>query len=585
MPLLRKKVRSFFPFLSTSQSADSSASRLELAPASPCASASALVAVKKEEKEVENDNQKDHCPTILVTRRGSAISSNCKIRRRARMRTNNDSSNSPTSRSNSSSNNNDYSDNNHSDSELKKELLPSKSQSQRRQVHFSDSKGLVLCHEDVGATYYPTPTRARPFVSKGSLRQLTTEEMELYFCDDDNTTLFPSISSQDYAVKRLEQKKNVFLCGCIQILHENLIILKWKPFWIELYHGILILSKYQPTCDSKVNPSSSKQRHHRRRLVLPISKCQMDIIQFLHVYELELKCCFESKQYTKRFRFQTRKEMFVWWLAIQIASKSKFDPLSLQQQSISTLHINKLNIKRIQQQQQQQQQHQQQEQQEQVTHLILVRHGEAENMHFCVKDQEKKLTLKGRQQAKATANFLQQFLQEKLIKKKQNKIRLVYSQRCRSFETAKIFLQQIDLITHTNECMLLNDGAPKAIERSYREEYREGMHQLAFEFLCRFDPSDKIKTHHHDYSSPVVPMQHTQMDTYTIVICHGSFIQYCLTQAFGSDKQEFSKILIEYGAPISHCSLTQIDIDEKNKCTPIYSNRTNHLPLPFRSTD
>ncbi|DBA02373.1 TPA: hypothetical protein N0F65_007192 [Lagenidium giganteum] len=432
----------------------------------------------------------------------------------------------------------------------------------RRRVHFSDAKGLELADYQLQeTTYYATPSTARQVTHNGSTRRIAGDEIELLFSEE---TSFLPVPRSDYAVMKLEQRDEVLVCGCVQMKKVKMGITIWKNCWAELYHGIIILRKYKDTIQ-------------RKRTLLPIAACRVEL---LNVDEnmLELTYKFQMQEKKRILRLRTKSDMFLWWWVIQLGSKSRFDEKVLHRsvsrtttlplQMLEDSHkVENVLFPRSFRMRNPHRALRNPSGRQGVTHLILIRHGEAENIHFRVADREKKLTQRGKEQALISAHFLNERLQE--VMADSDNVELIYGGLERSVETAAIFAKSIPWLDKKYECCFLEDGAPKNIDPLYRNEYRDSMHKMAFEFICRWDASEEEKP---------VPMQ--QLESYKIVICHTSFVQFCIAQCY-----QIPKEIVQLGSPINHCSITQMDVMKDDKMNVVFSNRVTHLPLTHRTSD
>ncbi|KAL0590166.1 hypothetical protein ABG067_001810 [Albugo candida] len=492
-----------------------------------------------------------------------------------------------------------------------------------RAVHFSDTKGLELTQAVQGDTYYPTPQMARSIVHNGSLRRFTADEVELYFSEDVHR--YP-VTPNDYAVRKLQQRCDILIAGSMELMKKKTLVLsKWRKCRAELHHGVLILRPI------KEGGSSGK-----KRTIIPIASCKVDFAA-LAEHQLEITFTYQLETAKRRVRLESMTDMFMWWWGIQLASKCRCDMEQLHQAiqskgkadkrdakglserpySTSALHhlgnphqayanadTRTLNgsssdvctffPRTMARKETVQVQgtngaseiistisagipmmsdgpamiHSKATMTTGVTHLLLIRHAEAENIQFRVSDRDKYLTERGQRQAEKTAQYLEKQLRE--VMASDDNVELIYGGLLRSVETAQVFHKHIPWLRHSYHCCFLEDGAPKEIGPLYRQEYRNAMHKMAFEFICHWDA--------HEDKSRSVPI--TDLEKYKIVICHTSFIQYCLAQCY-----QISKDIIQLGAPIAHCSISQIDIKKGESMTATYSNRVTHLPLTHRTTD
>jgi len=150
-------------------------------------------------------------------------------------------------------------------------------------------------------------------------------------------------------------------------------------------------------------------------------------------------------------------------------------------------------------------------------------------------------------------------------------VSLIYGGLRRTVETAALVAKEMPWIQHKSECCFLEDGAPKDVNTMNRYDYRESMHRMAFQFICRWDGSEARGP-----ARTASPLE----ENYKIIVCHTSFIQFCLAECYQVPKE-----IIQLGAPISHCSLTQIDVRVGDAMSAVSANRVTHLPLTHRTCE
>ncbi|CAH0476388.1 unnamed protein product [Peronospora belbahrii] len=292
---------------------------------------------------------------------------------------------------------------------------------------------------------------------------------------------------------------------------------------------------------------------------------------------MQIEFLYQGKSDSIILRFQTEQDMFLWWWSIQVAARVQIEPQLLHKcmsrSTLSPFQIKegthqvdnvlfpkcnhsvfdplqkKLQVPRG------------------VTHLIFIRHGETENINFRVCDRDKRLTKRGEEQAKITAKYLNKMLRTRGNGKPI--ITLIYGGLRRTVETATIFANMMPWIGNKYECCFLEDGAPKNVGVYHRYEYRESMHKMAFQNICRWDGEDNL-----------VRGPKGEPENFKIVIAHTSFIQYCMAQCY-----DVPKGIIQLGAPISHCSITQIDLRASDKIVGLFSNRVTHMPLTHQTSE
>ncbi|TYZ63728.1 hypothetical protein PybrP1_003697 [[Pythium] brassicae (nom. inval.)] len=462
----------------------------------------------------------------------------------------------------------------------------------RRHVHFAAAPEWLPQPE----TYYPTPAVARPVTPATSLRRLGVDEVELLFSEP-----LPArpVAARDFAVRAIRGRDEFLLCGSLEYRKQHMGLTLWRACWAELYHGVLMLRR-----------SREKSVEQKRKLV-PIADCELAIVDFKE-HVVELKCEFQGHHTRRVLRFAAAHEMFLWWWGIHVAATSPVDGRVLHK-SMSRPALSPVFFLATAESAMESvffpsamrrarhgavrageggsaaptKTHRSDEtaagrptaasgpdRSYGVVHLIFVRHGEAENMQFRVNDREKKLTDRGLEQAEQTAVFLNaQLAQDRAATDRS--VTLIYGGLRRTVETASRFVSAMHWLKHKYECRLLDEGAPKAVGREHRQQYRDAAHKMAFESICRW--TDESGTHRRGGSGrPERPVR----DAYRIVVCHASFIQFCVAQCYG-----VAKDVIALGAPIAHCSVTQIDVLKGDFMESEFTNRVAHLPLELRTSD
>ncbi|KAE9033869.1 hypothetical protein PR003_g10509 [Phytophthora rubi] len=431
-----------------------------------------------------------------------------------------------------------------------------------KSVHFASTKELETCRPHVDS-HYPTPPMARAVPQNGSTtRRYTIDEVELYFSED--RPEWP-VGCRDYAVLKAAKRDNFVLCGFMETRRVQMGLTMWTKCWAELYHGILVLRKFK---DSVVQ---------RKRSLVPVASSRLEFIDFkLNIMQLDF--LYQGRSETRTLRFQTKQDMFLWWWGIQVATRVPMEPQLLHKcmgratlspfqikegtyqvdnvlfpKSIQPVFNNPLKKK--------------QTTPRGVTHLLFIRHGETENINFRVCDRDKRLTKRGEEQAEITARHLR-----KVFKGRGSghpSVTLVYGGLKRTVETAAVLAKAMPWIGNKFECCFLEDGAPKNVDSFQRFDYRESMHKMAFQNICRWDGDDNL-----------VRGPKGEPENFKIVVAHTSFIQYCLAQCYDVPKE-----IIQLGAPIGHCSLTRIDVRPNDEMAGKFSNRVSHLPLTHQTSE
>lgn len=431
-------------------------------------------------------------------------------------------------------------------------------------VHFAGTRELEDCCA-APETHYPTPVEARPLPQNGATtRRFTVDEVELYFSED---TPESPLRTSDYAVQKVAQRTDFLLCGCVESRETQMGISVWKRSWAELYRGILMLRRY-------------KDKVERKRKLVPVSTCRMSFVDFEEGV-LQIDYTYQAQAKRSVLRLKTKTDMFLWWWAIQLSavvpmdhklliksvSRSNLAPFHLMETShqvenvlfpkfgvpstSSALNIKPHGVTGTS-----------------VTHLIFIRHAETENINFRVCDRDKKLTERGKEQAEQTARYLHERLKDS--SHHEAKVSLIYGGLRRTVETAAMVAKEMPWIQQKNECCFLEDGAPKDVDTMNRYDYRESMHRMAFQYICRWDGTEERERSRATES----------LENYKIVVCHTSFIQFCLAECYQVPKE-----IIQLGAPISHCSVTQIDVRAGDAMNAVFANRVTHLPLTHRTCE
>ncbi|KAG6613501.1 Serine/threonine-protein phosphatase Pgam5 [Phytophthora cinnamomi] len=436
---------------------------------------------------------------------------------------------------------------------------PTKPAKSPKTVHFASTKELETCRPHLDS-HYPTPPMARAVPQNGSTtRRYTIDEVELYFSEDRPEC---PVGFRDYAVQKAARRESFVLCGFMETRRVKMGLTSWTKCWAELYHGILVLRKFKDTIQ-------------RKRSLVPVASGRLEFLDFKQNV-MQIDYLYQGRSETSVLRFQSKQDMFLWWWSIQVAARVPMEPQLLHKcmgrATLSPFQIkegtyqvdNVLFPKSIQPvlNPLKKKQHPQG-----VTHLLFIRHGETENINFRVCDRDKRLTKRGEEQAAITAKHL-----SKVFKGRSNgrpSVTLVYGGLRRTVETAAVFAKAMPWIANKHECCFLEDGAPKNVDSFQRFDYRESMHKMAFQNLCRWDGDDNL-----------VRGPKGNLENFKLVIAHTSFIQYCLAQCYDVPKE-----IIQLGAPISHCSLTRIDVTPNDEMTGKFSNRVSHLPLTHQTSE
>lgn len=463
---------------------------------------------------------------------------------------------------------------------------PRRSSSRPQQhVHFSDEPEW---HSQVD-TYYPTPAAARPVLPTSSTRRFTIDEVELYFSEDLSRR---PVSERDYAVHRIKGRDEFLMCGVVEYRKVHVGIPRWRTCWAELYHGVVILRKWR-----------EKSVDKKRKLV-PVAKCELELLDVTDHFSLEIKHLFQGQPKRCVLRFATKSDLFMWWWAIQLAAMSPVDGrvlhksmsrpalspfffLASAESSLETVFFPRAMRRQRSGSYPQSSSEESQNSSSNnvpdrsygVVHLIFVRHGETENIHFRVCDREKTLTSRGIEQAEQTASFLSAQLKADRAANEHNTT-LIYGGLRRTVETAAKVEAAMPWLKHKYECSFLEEGAPKSVAIEHRQEYRDAMHKMAFEYICRWGGDNTREFQRRRGGGRPAPVTRPPSETFKIIVCHASFVQFCVAQCYGVAKE-----VIQLGAPIAHCSLTQVDVMKGDLMEAECTNRVTHLPLTHRTSD
>lgn len=452
----------------------------------------------------------------------------------------------------------------------------------QQRVHFSEEPECLPQLD----TYYPTPAAARPVLPTSSTRRFTIDEVELYFSED----LSPRpVSERDYAVHRIKGRDEFLMCGVVEYRKVHVGIPTWRTCWAELYHGVVMLRKWREKSVDK------------KRKIIPVAKCELELLDVGDHFLLEIKHLFQGQLKRRVLRFTTKSNLFMWWWAIQLAAMSPVDGRilhkSMSRPALSPFFflasaensMENVFFPRAMRRQRSGSHPQSSSDESQgsnngvpdrsygVVHLIFVRHGETENIHFRVCDREKKLTDRGLEQAEQTASFLNSQLKADRAANEHNTT-LIYGGLRRTVETAAKVAAAMPWLKRKFECSFLEEGAPKSVAIEHRQEYRDAMHKMAFEYICRWGGDSNKEFQRRRGGGRPTPTRPTE--TFKIIVCHASFVQFCVAQCYGVAKE-----VIQLGAPIAHCSLTQIDVMKGDVMEAEFTNRVTHLPLTHRTSD
>ncbi|TDH65714.1 hypothetical protein CCR75_000669 [Bremia lactucae] len=434
---------------------------------------------------------------------------------------------------------------------------PVKSTKSSKSVRFASTKE---CRTQLDS-HYPTPHVARNVPQNGSTsRRFTIDEVELYFSEDRPN--FP-MSSQDYAVHKTAKRVTFVLCGFIDIRRVKLGITSWLKCWAELYVGILVVREFKDTIQ-------------RKRTLIPVAGGRLKFLDFSDNV-MQIDYIYQGKNQASVLRFQTQLDMFLWWWSIEVAARVPMEAqmlhkcmsrsfLSPDQIQLGTYQVNNVLFPKVLQPEEIIFSKSMQNPQG-VIHLFFIRHGETENMNFRVCDKDKRLTKRGEEQAKITAMSVTKMLH--LRGKENPDVTLIYGGLRRTRDTAAIFAKVIPWISHKYECCFLEDGAPKNVDVANRFNYRESMHEMAFQNICRWGDDVALTCGPKGYP-----------EKFMLIIAHTSFIQYCMAQCYSVPRE-----IIHLGAPICHCSITRIDLRPNDELLGKFSNRVTHLPLTHQTSE
>ncbi|GLD93067.1 hypothetical protein PINS_up001659 [Pythium insidiosum] len=436
-----------------------------------------------------------------------------------------------------------------------------------KRVQFSDSNGMELERtQRTSSTHHPTPIAAKTIESTSCTRRYAIDEVELYFSEE---TKFPA-AKDDYAVLKFAKRSDTIVGGWLDCNESLMGIPRWKTYWAELQCGVIMLHKHKDVLENK----------KREPDIIPISGSLLRIVDVKDA-ELDIHFTYQGHRHKKQLRCPSKADLFLWWWAIQLASVTRpdsrllHDPMKrqakmpiLQLYGISTTIENMLFPKAMPANST----NSRKPERESKTRIILVRHGETENIHFRVKDDDKRLTDRGVEQAAITARHLKKKLFDEDGLDAEN-VTVIYGGLRRTVDTALEFERAMPWLQYKYECCLLEDGAPDSIEHGHRQDFRAAMHRMAYEYICR-----------HDSLEPQRATSNDGVDSVKILICHTSFVQHLVARCY-----EVPKDVVKIGAPIAHCSLSEIivtnDVAGKEKFEVKYVNRVLHLPLTHRTSE
>jgi broad specificity phosphatase PhoE len=446
-------------------------------------------------------------------------------------------------------------------SPIDNQQLSQPSKSPRKSVHFANTKELESCRPHVDS-HYPTPPMARAVPQNGSTtRRYTIDEVELYFSEDRPEC---PVGAKDYAVHKAAKRENFVLSGFVETRRVKMGMTSWSKCWAELYHGILVLRRFKETIQ-------------RKRSLIPVASGRLEFLDFKENV-MQVDFLYQGRSETSILRFQTKQDMFLWWWSIQVAARVPMEPqllhkcmgrstLSPFQIKEGTYQVDNVLFPKYLQPDLHPLKLKSKMAPRGVTHLIFIRHGETENINFRVCDRDKRLTERGEEQATITAKSLAKMFKGRGAGRPS--VSLVYGGLRRTVETAAVFARTMPWIANKYECSFLEDGAPKNVDIFHRYDYRESMHKMAFQNICRWDGDDSLAR------GPK-----GELENFKIVIAHTSFIQYCMAHCYDVPKE-----IIQLGAPISHCSLTRIDLRPNDEMVGKFSNRVTHLPLTHQTSE
>ncbi|KAF1780109.1 Histidine phosphatase superfamily [Phytophthora cactorum] len=378
-----------------------------------------------------------------------------------------------------------------------------------------NQRNLETCRPQLDS-HYPTPYAARPVPQNGSTtRRYTIDEVELYFSED--RPEFP-VGLSDYAVQKAAKRENFVLLR----VHRD-------PTSENGHHQ---LEQFKDTIQ-------------RKRSLIPVASARLEFLDFKDKV-MQIDFLYQGKSESSILRFQTKQDMFLWWWSIQVAarcmSRATLSPFQIKE---GTYQVDNVLFPKFIQPVLNPLKKKLQAPPRGVTHLIFIRHGETENINFRVCDRDKRLTKRGEEQAEITPSLR------------------------RTVETAAVFAKKMPWLAKKYECCFLEDGAPKNVDIFHRYDYRESMHKMAFQNICRWDGDDNL-----------VRGPKGDLENFKLIIAHTSFIQYCMAQCYGVPKE-----IIQLGAPISHCSITRIDLRPNDDMEGKFSNRVSHLPLTHQTSE
>ncbi|KAI3389387.1 hypothetical protein SNEBB_001017 [Seison nebaliae] len=187
--------------------------------------------------------------------------------------------------------------------------------------------------------------------------------------------------------------------------------------------------------------------------------------------------------------------------------------------------------------------------------IYLIRHGQ---YHYRENDEKRKLTKKGRAQAKRTGIFLRD----------SNIVfhRAIYSTMTRATETFNLIRQELNgeqLKKYEKEKMI-EEGYPypsagEEVPDQYKSHYIETNNRLELAFQKYFE------TFEHDVN--------------TLMVCHGNVIRYLLIRFVEFPPEFWTRF------DIRHTSITKLQIHSNGNISFLSYGDANHLPFRLQTNE
>ncbi|OQR98491.1 hypothetical protein ACHHYP_08579 [Achlya hypogyna] len=436
-------------------------------------------------------------------------------------------------------------------------------------------------------TQYPCPESSIAYNIFRTRRVINYEEEEqLLTLAWDHSLPYSSVDFGAAMVQMYSRNMAYFLVGPVKIHHISCLGISWKPYWAGLASGLMCFA----------NQEDSSQVFQ-----CPIHKCRVQVLGDTELRMYEVAGLREVDELFVKFSNSATMHMWFWAIQVAAASASFMDPdgftkklrkhmrgsaspptfvaqlgyslgigtkkgdgqpdVSVPVALRNPAPLNPLATTPSH------------SAPATMRHRILfVRHGEYENDHFKTMDAEKCLTPLGERQARATAKYLQELIDDAGLTFRD--VRLVYATVTRSIQTMDFIAREIDAAAGVydtynpyetpsrqqqrvarHEFALLRESAPHGLSSSQRYVSRSAKMSLALQLLCAAD----------------------EMFPISIVVCSSSFIRYCVHQAAYNVGFVLSPHEMNHTLVMGHCSVTQVDVGHDNALYLRGISQTTHL--------